>query len=125
MIWPGPGIAAKPPGPGTLRSRSVFFCSSVSVLSSVASTVFWSASTSFFCLSDRPIMSCKNQGSTWFGGGGPPGPGRPGPKPPLMGFTYFQTTCLSGVTSKSVPLGPEQMNVLPLGSRWAPEMKNA
>ena len=51
-----------------------------------------------------------------------PGPGPPGF--PLTGLTYFQTISLSGVTSKTVPLAPEQMSVLPLGSRCAPEMKN-
>ncbi len=70
-------------------------------------------------------MSWRNAGNTWFGRGGPPRPKPPGPKPPFTGFTYFQTTSLSGVTSKSVPLGPEQIIVLPLGSRWAPEMKKA
>ena len=41
----------------------------------------------------------------------------------MTGFAYFQTTSLSGVTSKTVPLTPEQMSVFPLGSRCAPEMK--
>jgi hypothetical protein len=47
-----------------------------------------------------------------------------GPKgaPSLTGLTYFQTISFSGVTSKTVPLAPEQMSVLPLASRWAPEM---
>ena len=48
--------------------------------------------------------------------------GGPNRAPPLTGLTYFQTISFSGVTSKMVPLAPEQMNVFPLGSRWAPEM---
>ena len=44
--------------------------------------------------------------------------------PALTGLTYFQTIAFSGVTSKMVPLAPEQMSVLPFDSRWAPEMKD-
>ncbi len=42
----------------------------------------------------------------------------------LTGLMYFQTIALSGVTSKIVPLAPEQMSVLPFESRWVPEMKD-
>ena len=42
----------------------------------------------------------------------------------MAGFTYFQTISLSGVTSKTVPLAPEQTMVLPLGRRSAPEMND-
>ena len=69
-------------------------------------------------------MSAAKNGSTWFAGI-PPGPMPGGPKPPCTGFTYFHTNFFSGVTSNSVPFGPEQTNVLPLGSRCAPEMKKA
>jgi len=40
-------------------------------------------------------------------------------------LTNFQTISFSGVTSNTVPSGPEQMSVLPLGNRSAPEMKLA
>ena len=41
-------------------------------------------------------------------------PGKPPPPkpPPLLGLTNFQTTSFSGVTSKTVPSGPEQIIVL-------------
>ncbi len=40
----------------------------------------------------------------------------------VNGFTYSQTVSPSGVTSKNYPSPPLQMSVLPLSSRWAPEM---
>jgi hypothetical protein len=43
----------------------------------------------------------------------------------LAGLTYFQTVSPFGVTSKTVPLVPEQTSVLPLGCRWAPETNGA
>ena len=45
----------------------------------------------------------------------------PGPLP-RTGLTYFQTISFSGVTSNTVPFAPEQISVLPLGKRCAPEM---
>ena len=42
----------------------------------------------------------------------------------LTGLMYFQTIAFSGVTSKIVPLAPEQISVLPFDSRWVPEMKD-
>ena len=43
----------------------------------------------------------------------------------LAGLMYFHTTSSLRVTSKMVPLVPEQISVLPLGSRSAPEMNGA
>ena len=38
---------------------------------------------------------------------------------PLLGLECFHTILLSGATSNSVPSSPEQISVLPLGSRCA------
>ena len=38
---------------------------------------------------------------------------------------YCQTVSPSGVTSRTVPLLPTQISVLPLGSRWAPDRNGA
>ena len=115
----------KPAGPKRFASLSRFFCSSVkdlaracrrSLLEVVRSSSAGRQTSSEHVRggrrarsSIRPRRAARSP--------------RAGPICPLTGLTYFQTISFSGVTSKIVPLAPEQMSVLPLGSRWAPEMK--
>lgn len=106
-------------------SSNSFFWSSVRRASKSSLAFVEIASSCSFCSSDNFNCSRTNDGrfNSPKRGKSPKGPKPPGPGPPFVGFTYFQTISLAGVTSNTVPLAPEQMSVLPFASRWAPEMK--
>ena len=93
MIWPGIGIAANPPGPGPLRSRSVFFCASVRTLPSFSSTVFWNGvELLLLCVRQAQHVLQEpgqhlTQGRRTAGARPKPEPKPGGAKPPFTGLT--------------------------------------